>query len=179
MSTPDDPRAEILDVVDGEDHVVGRSRRDEVYARRLRHRTVMIVVRRPSGEILVHRRTPTKLVAPSLYDLVVGGVVDAGESYDDAARRECAEEVGVTEVDLRPVFRARYDGDIAGAPWPQWISLYEVTWDGPVVPQESEVAWWAWLSSDELERRLAEAEWEFCPDSLWAWRRRGSGAPAD
>jgi len=170
VSVPPDPRDELLDVVDDDDRVVGRARREDVYARGLRHRTVMVVVRDPAGRVLVHRRTATKLVAPSLLDMMIGGVVDAGEGYDACAVRELAEEAGVTGVVPRRAFAFRYDDD-AGLTPAQWIAVYEVAWDGPIVPQPSEVAWWAWLDEAELERRLAAAPGEFCPDSVDAWHR--------
>lgn len=170
MSTPPDPRDELLDVVDDDDRVVGQARREDVYARRLRHRTVMVVVRDPAGRVLVHRRTATKLVAPSLADMMIGGVVDAGEDYDACAVRELAEEAGVTGVVPRRAFAFRYD-DAGGLTPAQWIAVYEVTWAGEIVPQPSEVASWAWLDPGELERRLADAPDDFCPDSVAAWRR--------
>jgi 8-oxo-dGTP pyrophosphatase MutT (NUDIX family) len=171
MSEPVDPRDELLDVVDAEDRVVGQARREDVYARGQLHRTVMVVVRSPRGEVLVHRRTATKLTAPSLYDMVIGGVVDAGESYDACAVRELAEEVGVSGAPPRRILRFRYDGDPEGRALPQWIAVYETTWDGPVVPQPSEVAWWSWLPEPELEGWLAAEPEAFCADSIDAWRR--------
>ncbi|MDX2878914.1 NUDIX hydrolase, partial [Streptomyces ipomoeae] len=68
---------EILDIVDENDQVIGQAPRGEVYARGMRHRVVFVLVRDGEGRIFVHRRTPTKLVFPSLYDLFVGGVVGA------------------------------------------------------------------------------------------------------
>jgi Isopentenyldiphosphate isomerase len=93
---------EILDIVDENDVVVGQSPRGEAYARGLRHRCVFIQARDARGRLFVHRRTPTKLVFPSLYDMFVGGVVGAGESYDSAALREAEEELGVSGLP-RPV----------------------------------------------------------------------------
>ena len=92
------PRAaeELLDIVDEEDRVIGQAPRGEAYARGLRHRCVFVFVRDSAGRIFVHRRTPGKLVFPSLHDMFVGGVVGAGESYDDAALREAEEELGVS-----------------------------------------------------------------------------------
>src|SRR5690349_16371913 len=93
---------EILDIVDENDVVVGQSPRGEAYARGLRHRCVFIQARDARGRLFVHRRTPTKLVFPSLYDMFVGGVVGAGESYDSAALRDAEEELGVSGLP-RPV----------------------------------------------------------------------------
>jgi isopentenyldiphosphate isomerase len=90
---------EILDVVDVEDRVVGRLPRAEVYARRLVHRCVFVLVRDGAGRIFVHRRTDDKLTYPGRHDMFVGGVVGAGESYDAAAVREAAEELGVSTPD--------------------------------------------------------------------------------
>jgi 8-oxo-dGTP pyrophosphatase MutT (NUDIX family) len=149
---------------------VGRERREVVYARRLRHRVASIVVVNGDGDVLVHRRTATKLVSPSKLDMLVGGVVGAGETYDVCAARELAEEVGVTAAPRR-VTQLRYDGQVATAPWPQWMQIYEVTWDGPITPQPSEVAEWEWLAVDEIDRRLAADPDDWCGDSLVVWRR--------
>lgn len=90
------PSDEILDIVDENDEVIGQAPRGEATARGLRHRCAFIEVRDAEGRIFVHRRTATKLVFPSHYDMFVGGVVGAGETYDEAALREAEEELGVT-----------------------------------------------------------------------------------
>ncbi|MFJ3305751.1 NUDIX hydrolase [Streptomyces sp. NPDC086549] len=158
---------EILDIVDENDQVIGQSPRGEAYARGLRHRCVFIQARDSAGRIFVHRRTPVKLVFPSLYDMFVGGVVSAGETYDDAALREAEEELGVTGLP-RPshLFKFLYD-DEAGRTW--WSAVYEVRCDLPVRPQAEEIAWHDFLAEDEVERRLEE--WEWVPDGLVAYER--------
>jgi 8-oxo-dGTP pyrophosphatase MutT (NUDIX family) len=158
---------EILDIVDENDQVVGRSPRGEAYAKGLRHRCSFIQVRDAEGRVFVHRRTPSKLVFPSLYDMFVGGVVGAGESYDDAALREAEEELGVSGLP-RPeyLFKFLYD-DGAGRSW--WSAVYQVRCDLPVRPQVEEAAWHDFLPEDEVERRLRE--WEWVPDGLAAYER--------
>lgn len=49
--------------------------------------------------------------------------------------------------------------------------MHEVRCDLPVRPQESEVAWHAWLSEEELAEQVADGEWEWVPDGLEAYRR--------
>ncbi len=161
------PADEILDIVDENDRVIGQSPRGEAYARGLRHRCVFIQARDAEGRIFVHRRTPTKLVFPSLYDMFVGGVVGAGESYDTAALREAEEELGVTGLPLpRYLFTFLYDNG-AGQTW--WSAVYEVRCDLPVRPQAEEVAWHDFLPEDEVRRRLGD--WEWVPDGLAAYER--------
>ncbi|MEU3276512.1 NUDIX hydrolase [Streptomyces antibioticus] len=158
---------EILDIVDEKDRVVGQVPRGRAYAEGLRHRCVFIQARDTEGRLFVHRRTPTKLVFPSLYDMFVGGVVGAGESYDDAALREAEEELGVSGLP-RPafLFKFLYDGGPRGS-W--WSAVYEVRCELPVRPQAEEVAWYDFLPDAEVERRLSE--WEWVPDGLAAHER--------
>ncbi|MCX4821994.1 NUDIX domain-containing protein [Streptomyces sp. NBC_01142] len=164
---------EILDVVDENDEVIGQSPRGEAYARGLRHRCVFVLARDAEGRIFVHRRTPAKLVFPSLYDMFVGGVVGMGESYDGAALREAEEELGVRGLPRPvPLFKFLYDN--GSQTW--WSAVYEVRCELPVKPQVEEVAWHDFLRPAELERRLTE--WEWVPDGLAAWQRlRESGLP--
>ncbi|MBO1331889.1 NUDIX hydrolase [Streptomyces sp. VRA16 Mangrove soil] len=164
---PTSPSEEILDIVDEHDRVVGQAPRGEAYARGLRHRCAFILARNPAGEVFVHRRTTTKLVFPGLYDMFVGGVVGAGESYDEAALREAEEELGVSGLPQpTPLFKFLYDGGERGT-W--WSYVYEVTFDLPVKPQAEEIDWHAFLTPQELERRIGA--WEWTPDGLAAYHR--------
>ncbi|MFF4105211.1 NUDIX domain-containing protein [Streptomyces sp. NPDC001903] len=159
---------EVLDVVDREDRVTGRAPRGEVYARGLLHRCVFVQARDALGRIFVHRRTASKLVFPSAYDMFVGGVVGAGEGYAGAALREAEEELGVAGLAQPvPLFKFLYEGP--GGAW--WSYVHEVRCELPVRPQESEVAWHAWLSEEELAGRVADGAWEWVPDGLEAYRR--------
>jgi 8-oxo-dGTP pyrophosphatase MutT (NUDIX family) len=164
-----DPGDELMDVVDEQDRVVGQATRREVRRRRLLHRFAAVLCRDPAGRLYVHRRTDDKDVYPGMYDMTAGGVLGTGERYLDAARRELAEELGVAGPELRFLFKHRYRGPEN----PSWSALYEVTWDGPVTPQASEIAWGAFLSLDELDVRLAT--WPFCPDAAETYRRWRAG----
>ncbi len=114
----------------------------------------------------MHRRTAGKLIYPSRYDMFVGGVVGAGESYDDAALREAGEELGVSCLP-RPerLFKFLYEGD--GLTW--WSQVYQLRWNQPVSPQAEEIDWHAFLTPEELELRLPD--WEWVPDGLEAYER--------
>lgn len=150
---------EQVDVVDENDVVLRTVSRAEMRRNKLRHRAVFILVRNSAGKVLIHRRSETKDLWPGRWDLAVGGVVAAGESYEAAARRELHEEVG---IDSRPteVSSGTYDD----AEVSLVARCYEVRHDGDVRPQDGEVAEFLWVSLDELRERLAEAQ--FLPDSL-------------
>ncbi|MEV3930859.1 MULTISPECIES: NUDIX domain-containing protein [unclassified Streptomyces] len=160
------PADEILDLVDENDEVVGQMARGEATARGLRHRCVFIEARDPEGRLFVHRRTATKLVFPSHHDMFVGGVVGAGESYDEAALREAEEELGVSGLPRpTPLFTYLYESPAHS--W--WSYVYEVRCALPVRPQAEEVAWHTFLTDAELEERLDA--WTWVPDGLEAYHR--------
>lgn len=163
--TPDDPADELVDVVDLEDHVVGRERRSEVRARNLLHRATAVLLTDPAGRIYAHRRTETKDVYPGMYDCFAGGVVAAGESYDESAERELAEELGVEGVPLEPLFRHLFESEIDR----HFVAVYRAVHDGPVRHQPEEVAWGAWRPLDEVLDLLHREP--FVPDGAELLRR--------
>ncbi len=135
---------EHVDVVDDDDRVVATVTRAEMRARRLQHRAVAVAVFGSDGRLLVHRRADTKDVWPGQWDLAAGGVVAAGEGYDDAARRELAEELGV-DVPLdrfEPLGSGRFRDDS--------VALlgrgYRVVHDGPFTFTDGEIAEVRWVT---------------------------------
>jgi 8-oxo-dGTP pyrophosphatase MutT (NUDIX family) len=153
------PAGELVDVVDDDDAVVEVVTRATMRAQRLRHRAVFVAVVDRSGRLLVHRRSATKDLWPGWWDLAVGGVVASGEAYDEAARRELAEEVGVV-AEPTAIGGGRYtDDDVALIG-----RCYLVRYDGPLRFDDGEVVEARWVSAAELGA-LRTTE-RFLPDSL-------------
>ena len=150
----------LYDPGDDTGRVTGAAPRWQVRAENLPHAATAVIVRRADGAVYVHRRTDTKDVYPGMHDAFAGGCVDAGEDPEDATRRELAEELGITGVELVPRFRRWYRDDHT-----HYLAFgYEVTWDGPVVHQPEEVADGGWMPWQELLDRLADPTWPFVPD---------------
>jgi 8-oxo-dGTP pyrophosphatase MutT (NUDIX family) len=157
---------ELVDIVDEQDQVIDQAPRSAAYAHRLRHRCTFVLARDAGGRVFVHRRTARKLVFPSLYDMFVGGVVGAGEPYDEAAQREAEEELGVRGLPAPvPLFKFLYE--TTEHTW--WSFVFEIRCEPPVAPQFEEIGWHAFLTEEELEQRLAE--WSWVPDGMEAYRR--------
>jgi len=157
--------SELVDVVDADDRVIGRATRAEMRAQKLRHRATYILVFNARGQLFVHQRTATKDVYPSYYDVAVGGVVAAGESYDVGARRELAEELGITGPPPRPILAFQYedaDNRVNGR-------VYSYSHDGPLTLQREEIAAGEWLDLDVVIDRLRQLP--FCPDGVEALLR--------
>ena len=151
---------ELVDLVDADDRVVGVISRREMRQYRGRHRTVFIVVRSGAGDVLVHRRADHKDVWPGRWDLAAGGVVASGETYDEAAVRELAEELGIEGVALQRLGRGAYeDTDVA-----EIAVVYGAEWDGPIRFADGEVTAAEWVSRRELAAALRDRS--FVPDSV-------------
>ena len=155
---------ELVDVLDDRGTVIGVTTRREMRARNLPHRSTCLLVFNRRGELFIHQRTATKDVNPSLWDLAVGGVVAAGESYDQGAHRELLEELGVAG-EPEPLFPFRYADERTIV----FAMVYRVIHDGPFCLQPEEVARGEFVGVEELERRLTERP--FCPDGVAVWRR--------
>jgi 8-oxo-dGTP pyrophosphatase MutT (NUDIX family) len=161
--------AEIADLVDRDDNVIGRAPRGRIRAEKLLHRGVAVLCRNPAGEIYVHRRTDDKDVFPGMYDMFLGGMVLTGETYEDAARREAAEEIGAVDPDPRLLFKHLYLGEDN----PAWCGVFELTVEGQVSPQVEEIAWGAFMNERVLDDALAR--WPFVPDGVEVYERLRRG----
>jgi isopentenyldiphosphate isomerase len=150
---------EIVAILDEDNRVSGSAPRSVMRRDNLRHSATGVLVRNPAGDIYVHRRTPTKDVFPACYDFMAGGVIAAGEDPYEAVVRELDEELGISGVDLVKL----PEGDYADEETNYHAYLYTCVWDGPVTHQPEEVSWGAWMSPEELVRRLDE--WPFVPDT--------------
>ena len=151
---------ELVDIVDDDDRVIATVSRAEMRARRLQHRSVGIAILSSDGRLLVHRRSLTKDLWPGWWDIAAGGVVTAGETYEEAARRELAEELGITGVALEPIGQDRYVDDKVA----ELCRGYRVVHDGPFAFADGEIVEVRWVTFAELDTMRAEER--FLPDSL-------------
>jgi len=154
---------EWVDLVDADDVPLGRVARSAMRRDNLRHRCVWILVFDPHGALFVHQRTATKDLYPSFWDVAVGGVVGAGESYDASARRELAEEVGVVDVPVWEIAALQFADEhtnVVGR-------VYACSSSGALTLQESEVAGGEWIAAVDMVTVFATRR--FCPDGLAAF----------
>jgi 8-oxo-dGTP pyrophosphatase MutT (NUDIX family) len=106
-------------------------------------------------EIYVHRRTDTKRIFPSLYDMFVGGVATAGESLKLTAAREVGEELGLTRPSLsdelfKCIVCTSYNRCVVTVYTYEFDSgLDRISW------QEEEVQWGDFVSYDVVEKSRA------------------------
>lgn len=87
--------AEFFDVVDDQDSVIGRRPGRECVRHGLLHRAIAILLFDERGALYVQRRADWMGWYPGHWTLSVMGHVSSGETYEQAAKRELLEELGV------------------------------------------------------------------------------------
>ena len=101
---------EIFPLVDAEGNVIGSATRSRCHSgSRLLHPVVHLHVFNTRGDIFLQQRSLTKDIQPGKWDTAVGGHVDYGEIAAEAILRETREEIGITDVTPRFLFKYVYD----------------------------------------------------------------------
>ncbi|MDE5799899.1 MAG: NUDIX domain-containing protein [Paramuribaculum sp.] len=96
-------KIEYLPTVDEQGNVTGKATRKDCHAKRLLHPVVHLHVIDEQGNILLQKRSASKLIQPGKWDTAVGGHVDYGEAIEDALRREASEELGLEWFESRRI----------------------------------------------------------------------------
>ncbi|HYR02245.1 MAG TPA: NUDIX hydrolase YfcD, partial [Syntrophobacteria bacterium] len=141
--------------------------RREMRAGNLPHRATYILVFNSRGELYVQKRTQSKDVFPGYYDVAAGGVILTGEGYEEGARRELEEELGIRGIPLIRLFDFSYKDEAVKV----WGAVFSCVYDGEMALQQEEVESGAFLGVDEVFRRAATEP--FTPDGLFVLRRYG------
>ena len=133
------PGTELVDLVDARDRKVGVAPLAKCLREGLLHRAVAVLVFRPGGALLVQRRSLNDLWHPGRLTLSCTGHVKAGETYLAAARRELAEELGLSgklrSVDktLLPRIRSK------GLTELEMVAVFSCTSSAPVTIDRNEL----------------------------------------
>ncbi len=157
MNTPAD---EIVQIVDRKNRITGSCPRSVMRAERHIHRACYILVFNKKGELFVQKRTVGKDIYPGYWDVAAGGVVLAGESYQEAAERELGEELGVTGMPLTFLFDKYYEDRDNRV----WGRVYTCIHDGPFRLQAEEIDCGRFMGMDQA-LTLCRTE-PFTPDGV-------------
>jgi 8-oxo-dGTP pyrophosphatase MutT (NUDIX family) len=152
-----DHPTEILDLVDGNDQVIGTIHRQQIlelektkagYAR-----ACLIFLLSPESRIWIPTRADHKKVAPGGYDASIGEHVSQGETYDQAAIRGLVEE---TNIQAQPAL-LHHVGDIppfGGMPYFHRVYTYPAQDVPSYDPEDYSSA--QWLRPQELRQLLLD-----------------------
>ena len=122
---------------------------------------MFIVVTSTTGQLLVHRRSEDKDLWPGRWDIGVGGVVGAGESYETPRRSGSWPRRSASTASSRCTSA---DGRYADADVDLVATGFRVVHDGPFRFADGEVVEARWVDADGLAELIAGES--FVPDSL-------------
>jgi isopentenyldiphosphate isomerase len=165
MVNPDLSPKELVVIVDEHNVEIDSAPRALMRKEGLIHRATYILVFNSGGQLFVQDRTMTKDIFPEYHDLCTGGVVLAGEEYEESARRELEEELGIKGVLLKFLFD--FYGEYAGQK--VWGRVFSCISDGPFILQSEELSGGAFHEIDEVKELISK---EPCtPDSVYVLER--------
>ena len=160
--------SEWLDIVDENDHVIGRDTREQVHEGGHRHRSAHMVLFNTQGQVFVQRRSMNKDTNAGLWDTSAAGHVDSGETYIDCAVRELHEELGIrvepAELQKVGVLSPEARNGM------EFTHVYSVVCDQSLTLEAAEIDDGCWLLPSDLQLWI-EAEEEVFTDvfrTIWA-----------
>ncbi len=153
-------RNETVQIVDENNAEIAAVSRWIMREQKLIHRASYILVFNRAGDLFVQKRSPAKDVYPGYYDLAAGGVVLAGESYEEAAERELAEELGVENIPLTRCFDHYYEDSSNRV----WGRVFRCLHEGPFTLQEEEIESGGFVNVSQLLE--ADKKRLFTPDGI-------------
>ena len=146
---------ELWDIYDKDKKPTGRTmkRNDWCLKDGEYHLTVLGVVCRPDGKFLITKRVMTKAWAPGWWE-VSGGAVMAGESSEQAVKREVLEETGLDVSGAEGGYVFSYKRENPGEGDNYFVDIYRFVMDfdeSDVCPQEAETDGFMLATVDEIK----------------------------
>jgi isopentenyldiphosphate isomerase len=147
-----DREDELLDLVDETNRVIGQVPRWKVHGNpALHHRSVHLFVKNAAGELFLQKRSAGKKIQPGKWDTSVGGHVETGESYEDAARKEAAEELGIPP-EVAQAMRFSHEYVWKSKVETEHVRTYLLDYEGPFKLQPEEISEGRFWSIRELKK---------------------------
>lgn len=153
---------EIVDVVNEDNLVIGKSSRKDAHIKGHIHRALSVLILNSDGKILLQKRSKNKSVHPLSWDISTSEHLLAGESYEDAGVRSVKEELGV-ELEVKKVTeeklqRRKYQLSQGQVLENEIVLILLGNHDGPFKIDPLEVDSVNFFSVEEIEEMIAGKE---------------------
>ncbi len=148
--------AEYFYVVDEEDNVIGKALREECHRNRLIHRSVYVFVLNDENKLFIQKRSENKDLYKGYYTGSATGHVDYGEEYDEAARRELKEELGI-EAPITRICKFKCFSDVER----EISALYLCRYNGPIRFDREEISEGLFMSLEDIKRDMETGKRRF------------------
>ena len=162
------PEEELLQACDVHGNPADCISRSEVHSGTLRlHKAVHIMVERPGGALILHKRARSKRIQPGKWDTSVGGHVLCGEDVLSAALRELEEELRIRGAELEEMYSYLWTSNVER----EFVTTYHLEWSGEVFSPKEEIEEVRDWRPREIE---AAPPGLFTPNFLEEYRRFGT-----
>lgn len=152
-------------VVDKADRATGAAPRGKVHANNLLHRAVHLLIFNPRGEVFLQLRSRHKDRHPLKWDSSAAGHVNAGEDYEQTAKRELQEELGI-EIGLEKVAKLPAS-ERTGF---EFICLYCGSYGGELRLNRSEIETGKFFPPTIIDGWIKARPEDFAPGFVECWR---------
>lgn len=153
---------ELLDIVDSNDNIIGQATRDDIYGKSLGHRIAHVLIFDDEGRMVLQKRSDKVSFCPGHWSTAVGGHVQSGETYEEAALREYQEELGVVSG-LEYVGKDLY---VAPGKPDKFVTTFRTQYDGTFEPDAEEVSEVRAFDIAEIKRMMEDGE-KFHPELVF------------
>ncbi len=145
---------ERVDIVDEQGSVLYQTTKGEAHEKGLLHMCVVSEVINSEGKWVLVKQASDRQDAGQ-YVSPIGGHVQAGESLEDALRREAMEEMGLSDISFEKVGQAIFDRTTRGKRENHYFMMYKIKSDAtPSLNHES--VGYEYFTPDELKKQLTE-----------------------
>ncbi len=149
----DSENNEMLEVVDKDGNVQRLAKRSDVHGNpALLHRVVHVLVFDRNGRLLMQKRSMDKDVAPGKWDTSVGGHVNPGETVIEAAKREMAEELGISGCELKYLYSYLFSNRTES----ELVSTFSCEYSGGFSVNKEEIDEIAFWELDKVRENLGK-----------------------
>ena len=140
------------------------------------HKSVGMLIWDKNKLLLIERRKPPYGFAPP------AGHIDDHGSFEDSARAETKEEVGLDTKSLKLLTEGRKENPCRreGGTWHYW-KIFEVETIGKVIPSQDETKQYGWYTKEQIQKlaertedylsgKVSETEWQSSPGLEPVWK---------
>jgi ADP-ribose pyrophosphatase YjhB (NUDIX family) len=160
--------ATLIDVVDAEDHEIGRIPRGIVLERGDNFRTAHVFVFDGRGELLLQRLAPARTRHPDRWGSSVAAYLFAGETYETGARRRLREELDI-ESPIEEVGKF----EMVDEQSLKFVTLFRTEYDNPKIGEPAGISALAFRPIAWIGEELARNPERFTPTFVALFDRFG------
>jgi 8-oxo-dGTP pyrophosphatase MutT (NUDIX family) len=143
--------ASLIDRVDDLNRPIGTIPRARVFDEHANFRTVHVLVFNRSGSLLLQQLSASRERNPLLWGSSVAGYLHAGETYDEAAHRRLAEELGLETPLTRVGVTMMLDDGVR-----KFVGVYTTVSDRPHIAEPEHIAQLQFVPPGVVEADILE-----------------------